>query len=280
FTMMNVFSGMLASSPEQFYQKANLAENIPPEEASAFVYGSFMGLSVTVFNLVPSLTNMLAKSVLPCTAQAWASGNRQQASGYARQVLILTGLAAVPAGCGIFVLSDGILSFLFAGRTAEIQTAVSGLRYLAPGLICLCLAFPVFSLLQAVGREDLPVKVMIPGILVKVFCNMLLIPHFCTAGASISTSLCYFLILILSLFCLKKELGQPLMIAMPLCLQLWGGILCALTARLCYDNLLFFFPQKIAFLISVLSAVLVYVAVLFMTSQKELKKFRIQNQIS
>ena len=272
FTMMKAFSDMLASHPESFYQKASLAKNIPPEDASAFVYGSFMGLSVTVFNLVPALTNMFAKSVLPCTAQAWASGNHKQASGYARQVLILTGLFAVPAGCGIFALPDGILTFLFSGRTAEIQTAVSGLRYLAPGLICLCLAFPVFSLLQAVGRETLPVKIMIPGILVKLLCNLLLIPHLCTAGASVSTSLCYFLILLLSLLCLKKILGQPLSLAKPLFFQFWGGILCAGSARLCYDRLLFLLPQKITFLISVLTAVLIYLLVLCLTSLKEIKE--------
>jgi len=280
FTMMNLFSRMLASSPETFYQKAGLARNIPPEEAAAFVYGSFMGLSVTVFNLVPSLTNMLARGVLPCTAQAWSAGDDRQASAYARQVLILTGLPAVPAGCGIFALSDGILAFLFSGRTAEIQTAVSGLRHLASGMVCLCLAFPVFSLLQAVGRQDLPVKIMLAGILVKILCNLLLIPHLCTAGAALSTSLCYFLILVLSLFSLKKTLGHPLFLGRMLGFQLWGGILCAGTARLCYDKLLFFFPQKITFLISVLTAVLIYLLVLLLTCRKELKEILMQKQIS
>ncbi len=276
FTMMQSFSHMLASSPESFYQKASLAKNIPPEDAAAFVYGSFMGLSVTVFNLVPSLTNMLAKSVLPCTAQAWASGNHRQAALYARQVLVLTGLLAVPAGCGIFALSRGILEFLFSGRTAEIQAAVSGLQFLAPGLIFLCLAFPVFSLLQAVGREDLPVKVMIPGILVKLFCNLFLIPKFCTAGAAISTSLCYALILVLALFFLRKELGEPLFLLKPLFFQLWGGILCAASAWLCYDRSLFYFPQKFAFLLAFLAAVLVYLFVIFLTSQKEMKMILVQ----
>ena len=126
FTMMRIFSKMLSENPENFYQKANLVKTISAEQAVSFVYGSFMGLSVTVFNLVPSLTNMLAKSVLPCTAQAWASGNKKQAADYARQVFIFTGLAAIPAGCGIFALAEGILKFLFSGREAEIQAAVQG----------------------------------------------------------------------------------------------------------------------------------------------------------
>ncbi|MBR1527833.1 MAG: polysaccharide biosynthesis C-terminal domain-containing protein [Oscillospiraceae bacterium] len=271
FTIIRSFSAMLISDPEGFYQKAGLSPSVPAEEAAAFVYGSFMGLSVTVFNLVPSLTNMLAKSVLPCTAQAWSAGNRKQAAAYARQVLILTGLLAVPAGCGIFALSEGILEFLFSGRAAEIQAAVPGLQYLSAGLIFLCLSFPVFSLLQAVGREDLPVKVMLPAILVKLICNIFLIPRFCTAGAAISTGICYGLILILALICLKKELGEPLKIIRPLLCQLWGGFLCAGSAWLCYDRILSYLPQRIAFLIAVLIAVLIYFLALFLISQKEIR---------
>jgi len=278
FTVMKSFSVMLATDTEGFYQKADLAKSIPPEEAAAFVYGSFMGLSVTVFNLVPSLTNMLAKSVLPCTAQAWAAGNRKQAADYARQVLLLTGLVAIPAGCGIFALSEGILQFLFSGRDAEIQAAVSGLQYLSSGLLFLCLSFPVFSLLQAVGREDLPVKVMLPAIILKLICNLLLIPRFCTAGAAISTSLCYGLILVLALFCLKRELGEPLHILSSFLLQLWAGALCAGSAWLCYERCLVHLPQRLAFLIAVLTAVLVYLLALFLTEAKELKMVFMQKQ--
>lgn len=271
FTMMRAFSKMLAENPENFYQKANLVKNIPSEQAAAFVYGSFMGLSVTVFNLVPSLTNMLAKSVLPCTAQAWASGDKKQAADYARQVFILTGLAAIPAGCGIFALAEGILSFLFSGREAEIQAAVSGLKFLSVGLIFLCLTFPVFSLLQAIGREDLPVKVMLPGILIKFLCNLILIPEFCTAGAAISTSLCYGIIFIFALLSLKRELGEPLHLLKPFSFQLWGGILCAGGAWVCYDGIFCNLPQRINFLISLIIAILIYMLVMVLTSWKDLK---------
>ena len=262
-TMMRSFSKMLSENPENFYAKANLIKSVPPEKAVSFVYGSFMGLSVTVFNLVPSLTNMLAKSVLPCTAQAWSAGNRKQTAEYARQVLILTGLLAIPAGCGIFALSEEILKFLFSGREAEIQTAVSGLKYLSFGVTGLCLTFPVFSLLQAIGREDLPVKVMLAGIFIKFLFNLLLIPKFCTVGASLSTGVCYWIILLSALHCLKKELGEPLDVIKPFLLQLWGGLLCAGCAWLCC--------QKAGFVVALLTAVLVYSIFLFLTSWKDLK---------
>lgn len=279
-TVMRCFQNMLSADMAGFYQKACLTAEIPAEQASAFVYGSFMGLSVTVFNLVPSLTNMLAKGVLPCTAQAWSSGNHKLATSYARQVLLLTGLVAIPASCGIFALSKPILSFLFSGRDAEIAVASLGLQWLAPALVFLCLTFPVFSLLQAIGREDLPVKIMLPGIAIKLLCNLLLIPRFCTAGASVSTSLCYAVIFILAIISLRKQLGEPLHMLKPLFAQCWGGILCAGSAWVCYDRLSVHMHQRIAFLIAVLCAILIYLLVLFLTSQKEISSFLIQKSMT
>lgn len=281
-TMMRCFQQMLAEDIPGFYQKACISTEIPVRDAPAFVYGSFMGLSVTVFNLVPSLTNMLAKGVLPCTAQAWSAGDRKSAVNYARQVLILTGLLAIPAGCGIFVLAEPVLEFLFAGRNAEILAASAGLRWLAPALIFLCLTFPAFSLLQAIGREHLPVKIMLVGIVVKILLNFLLIPEFCTAGAAISTSVCYLVILILAMLTLRKALCQKsdgtirenLHLVKPFFSQIWGGILCAGAAWVCYDRLLMHgIHQRIALMLAILCAVFIYMLVIFLSSQEEFRNF-------
>lgn len=264
-TVIRIFNNLLGADRTAFYEGASLAAEIPPSEAAAFVYGSFMGLSVTVFNLVPALTNMFAKGVLPCTAQAWARDDRAEAARYARQVLLLTALAAIPAGCGIFVLPRGILEFLYAGRPDEIAAACDGLRYLAPGLVCLCLAFPVFSLLQAIGRADLPVKIMLFGVAVKLLGNLLLIPVLYTGGAALSTSLCYAVILVLSLLFLRRVLGGSLRITKPIFCIAYSGIMCAAAAWLLYSRLVFRMPQKAALLLAVAAGGAVYLLVLFLS---------------
>ncbi len=271
-TVIRCFNDMIAEDAAAFYEGASLSHDIPPEEAAAFVYGSFMGLSVTVFNLVPSLTNMFAKGVLPCTAQAWARGDRREASGYASQVLVLTGLAAVPAAGGMFVLARGILEFLYAGRPAEIDAACSGLQYLAAGLVFLCLAFPVFSLLQAIGRADLPVKIMAAGVAVKLLGNLLLIPLLYTAGAAVSTSLCYGVILLLALYFLRKELGEPLAVGRSFLCIGYASAMCAATAWLCYSRVLPHLSQRISLLVSVACGGAVYVLILWLSMGKELRE--------
>lgn len=242
-----------------------------PDGDPAFVYGSFMGLAVTVFGLVPSLTNMLAKGVLPCTAQAWAAGDRRAAAGYARQVLLLTGLVCIPAACGIFALSGECLTFLFSGREAEIAVSEQSLRLLMPGLICLCLTFPVFSLMQAIGRADLPVKLMLPGVVVKLAGNLLLIPKLGIGGAAVATSLCYAVILLPSLLLLRRKLGEPLHITGMLAAQGFAGILCAAAAWTASGRLAML-PQRLSFLCAVCAGSLVYALALYLLCGRRLLK--------
>ncbi len=273
-TVMRSLNRLLSADPAAFYAGTALSGSIPPEDAAAFLYGSYMGLSVTVFNLVPALTNMFAKGVLPCTAQAWARGDRRAAADYARQVLLLTGLAAIPAGCGILVLPRAILTFLYADKAAEVAAACDGLQLLAPGMVCLCLAAPVFSLLQAIGRAELPVKVMLPGAAVKLAGNLLLVPQLYTAGAALSTSLSYGVILLLALLALRRELGERLEIGKPSFCIVYAAVMCAGAAWLAYSRLLPHLPQRWSLLAAIACGGCVYLLVLWLSMGKVLKELK------
>ena len=267
-TMQRCFGSMLQEEAVAFYARMQLSRTVPPEDASAFVYGSYMGLAVTVAGLVPNLAGMPAKAVLPCTAQAWEAGDRQAAAGYARQVLSLTLTAAVPAGCGLFVLPAGALQFLFAGRLWEIRAAAAALRYLAPGMVCLCLTVPAFSLLQAAGRADLPVKLMLPGAAVKLCGNLLLLPVMGTAGAALATSLSYGVILVCVLAALQRVFGCRMLQMGELLRMLYGGIVCGAAAWLCYTRLNCLLPQRAAFFAAVVAGVGSYAGVIWATGRK------------
>ncbi len=271
-TVIRSLNDRLNADPAAFYEGTSLSSEVLPKDAAAFVYGSYMGLSVTVFNIVPALTNMFGKGVLPCTAQAWARGERAKAAEYAGQVLVLTAIAAAPAGCGIFALSKGILEFLFAGKTAEIAAACDGLHGLSAGLVFLCLAFPVFSILQAIGKAGIPVKIMLVGTVVKLAGNLLLIPSLYTAGAALSTSLSYAVILVLALLALHRELGEKLHLGKPLLCIVYAALMCGAAAWLAYSRLLPYLPQRPALLAAIAAGGAVYLLVLFLGMGRELKE--------
>ncbi|MBQ8515898.1 MAG: polysaccharide biosynthesis C-terminal domain-containing protein [Ruminococcus sp.] len=182
------------------------------ESFPAFVYGAFTGMALTVFNLIPSVTNMFGRSALPCAARAWAKGRTEALREQVRSVTLATGLLAIPSGVGLFLLADPIMQVLYSGHTEETVIAAEALRALVPGMVCLCLTTPLFSILQGMGRTDLPVKLMLWGVLVKLLGNLLLIPLPATSisGAGLSTSLCYALMLVLAVRGLRRELSGKL----------------------------------------------------------------------
>lgn len=182
------------------------------ETFPAFVYGAFTGMAITVFNLIPSVTNMFGRSVLPCAARAWAKGRTDSLREQVRSVSLAAGMLAVPAGMGLYLLAEPVMNVLYSGHSEEASIAADALRALVTGMVCLCIVSPLFSIMQGMGRADLPVKITLCGVGAKLVCNLILVPMplFAVTGAGISTSLCYALMLVLSLYELRKMLSGGL----------------------------------------------------------------------
>lgn len=227
---LRVLSAAMLRDPLRFGLPASLSAEAASEAAN-FSYGAYSGLAVTVFNLVPSVTNMLGKGVLPAFAGSYARGDRAAMRRHAETVLRRTAFLAVPAGLSVSALSEPILRLLFAARGAEIAAAAAPLRWLGIAVLFAAPAYPLFSMLQAAGFAGDTVTVMLCGAGVKLLGNLLLIPRMGLSGAALSTLLCYLLILLLARRCFTRrtETALPLLrcfLRPGLC-----GLLCACTAQ-------------------------------------------------
>lgn len=129
-----------------------------------------------------------------------------------QSVLFITTLLALPSAGGLFLLAEPIMQLLYSGQETACAIAAESLRALLPGMFFLCLTMPLFSILQGIGRADLPVKYMLPCVAVKLIGNVvfLQIPACSLVGAGIATSLCYALLFGMALHGLQRILGQPL----------------------------------------------------------------------
>ena len=199
-----------------------------------FVYGSFTGIALTVFNLIPSVTNMLGKGVLPCIASAWAAGDKDELRRGTSQAMLTAAVIAVPSAVGIGVLSPQILRILFARQSDEAELCISALRWLMPGMVCLCMSFPVFAMLQGIGKSSSPLKIMLVGTAVKTAGNAAFIPFMGIDGASLSTTLCYAVILGLSLYTYLKAADISVSPAQFFAVG-YAGVLCGAAAYLGAD---------------------------------------------
>ncbi|WP_296690857.1 polysaccharide biosynthesis C-terminal domain-containing protein [Ruminococcus sp.] len=206
-------------------------EGVSAAELPYFIYGSFAGIALTVFNLVPSVTNMLGKGALTCITSAYESKDRKALEYGTSQALLTAAVISVPAAVGIGVLAPEILGFLYPQQSDEAAFCVNSLRWLMAGMVCLCASYPLFSMLQAVGKSSAPLKITLIGTAVKLAGNLIFIPFMGVDGAALSTSLCYGTVLAISLKVYIKAADLHISAA-PFGKVLYSGAMCGGAAYL------------------------------------------------
>ncbi len=236
---------------------------LPADALPNFLYGSYQGLAASLYTLLPTLTSSFGVSALPAVSRAWAAGDTGMASKNAETVLRIALLLTIPAGLGLSVLAEPILLLLYPSRVAEVAVAAPLLRILGIGGICLGIATPVNSMLQAIGRADLPVKLMLAGAAIKLTLNLVLIgqPSVNILGAPIGSLACYVFLAVSSVTLLCKSLSLRPKVGL-LFRPLLAGGLCAATAGLVHQLAVRVLPGPVATLGGIAFGGAVYLAVL------------------
>lgn len=275
-SLLDLVTMMRSLGRLQFYHMDALIERFGETAASAdfpaFVYGSFTGMAVTVFNLVPSVTNMLGKSALPCAAALWAKGDKTETATHTCAVVTAAAAMVLPAAGGLYVLAEPVMELLYRSRPEEAVIAAQALRALLPGMVCLCLTFPLCSILQGIGKAIVPVECMLVGVGVKLVGNITLmrLPQFCVTGAGISTSICYAVMLVLILYSLRHALDQPMHLVKPLIQTGFAAALCTATAYAC-RRWTMAYPSALSLICCVAVGGAVYLAALWLVGRKRMR---------
>lgn len=259
-TVMRSLRVLVKASPWVFSEL--LGSGIAYNDMPNFIYGSFTGLAVTVFNLVPSVTNMFGKSMLPAAAAAKASGDMKRLGECAGGAVLAAALASVPAGLGIAVLAQPVLETLFGGRELEISVCAGAMRVLGAAVPFVCISSAAFAVLQAADRADIPVKLMAVGAAVKLLGNIILtpMPKLGVTGAAISTLLCYIFICVMSVYMLKKYAGFGAKDFLCTNLRIFScGLLCAAGAFFVYSFLSDYGNNVISTAVACLSGAIIYI---------------------
>ena len=229
------------------------------EETATALYGEYT-FGMTLFALPPSFIYPVTVSLVPDIAAALARGDRAAARRSTAAALRLTVLIALPAGAGLSVLAGPILHLLYPAVPATAEAAAYHLTILGIACIFVCLMVATNGVLQAYGREYIPVVTLLCGGALKVVTNYLMVgdPATNVRGAPVSTLYCYGLIVVLNLIAIARCVperpsyfrlfGKPLLITAVM----------ALAARSSYRLLLTVLPNRWAVLPAIIVAALVY----------------------
>lgn len=268
-SVMNRLTLAIENSPEivlGMYTGA-VPAGVGLDRLASYLYGCYSGLAVPVYNLVPALTTTIGVSLLPAVSAAWATHDGAALERNISSSLRLAALIAMPAGLGICVLAEPIMRLLYFAKPMEVSAIAPALRIMGVSAVFVAMTIPVNAILQATGRADLPVKLLLAGGLLKLGLNYTLVavPWLNIQAAPIGTLICYAFVLAVSLSVLIGHTGVRMPAGAVLGKPLFAAICCAASAWAAHGLLSKTFGGTVSTLGSVIIAVIVYIFVVLWT---------------
>ena len=170
------------------------------------LYGAY-NMSVTLYNLPQTFVVAISVSIIPAISTYIAKNNRIKTAETIGSAFRLASMIAFPAGIGFLILSKPILDLLYYSRPEDVVIAAPLLSYLGIAVMFIALVSLSNSVLQAIGKINVPVFTMLIGGVVKIAANYILVgnPDININGAPIGTMCCYGIIAVLNLIVIKRH---------------------------------------------------------------------------
>lgn len=259
-TLQGIYPDLYRANPELFVMK----DGNWSIQTSLFGYYSY---SLTLMMIITALTQVFGTSALPTITSAWISKNKMRLKTSIETVLRTTTFVTIPAGLGLSVLSEPIMNLVYSNLSSTgMQIAAPVLQIMGISVIFIATSTPICSMLQGVGRVDMPLKLLSVGMLIKIVVNYTLvgIPEINIKGAAVGSFIGYMFVCIVGLYQLCKETRIVPNFVTILIKPLFSGILSAVAANVSCNLLSSLIPGKAATIIAILLAVIVYVFAMFL----------------
>ncbi len=272
-TVMDRLSRVMDQAPEVVLAQykgsipADMANNLVPSH----LYGAYTSIAVTIANIIPAVSAGFGVSALPLVSNAWARRSKREVQKSIQTVLRITALFCIPAGIGLSMLAKPVCQ-LFFNKPMGIAIAAPLLQVLGIASIFISLTSALNSLLQAVGRVAVPVRLIIIGGMVKFIINFTFVgmPRINMKAVPYGTLACYMVIVALSLYVIKAVTRVEMNLRQIIVKPLIAAIACGAAAVLAYDFFYTLWPSKYTVLPAVgVGAVVYAVGVLLLRAVKK-----------
>ncbi len=177
-------------------------------EATA-LYGQYT-YALNLFTLPAAFIAPMTISLIPAISAARARRDTASARRHTEAAFRFTALLGLPLGVGLSVLARPLLDLLYPDIPQTAAAAAGHLTVLGIASIFVCIMALTGGLLQAYGKEDVPLWTLLLGGLTKIISNYLLVgnPAIGIRGAAYSTLLCYGLIAVLNLIAVARTVPE------------------------------------------------------------------------
>ena len=168
------------------------------------LYGAYSTMT-TLYNLPAAFITPMSIAVVPAISAAAVRHARGEVGSITESSLRISAVIALPMGAGLAVLAEPIIRMMFPDSNAA---GPAILTYLGIASVFVCISLVSNAILQADGRERLPIVSMLAGGIVKIACNLLLVsrPEINILGAAIGTIACYGVICVLNCIFISRSM--------------------------------------------------------------------------
>ncbi len=176
------------------------------EHAAGVLFGVY-GKVQTLFNLPAAFMTPLTIAIVPAVAGAIARGNHSEAEKTSEDAMRMASVISMPMGVGLAVLSFPIVNVLYPNSN---EAGPGLLSIMGAASFFVCVVLMENAILQASGKEKLPMIALITGSILKIIVNWIIIaiPTVNIYGAPIGTLLGYSCMAIMDYVFIRKALKQ------------------------------------------------------------------------
>ena len=170
------------------------------------LYGVYAKVQ-TLFNLPAAFMTPLTIAIVPAVAGAMARGNKAEAEKTSEDAMRIASVISMPMGVGLAVLSYPIVNVLYPNSN-EAGPGLLSIMGLASFFVCLVLMEN--AILQASGKEKLPMIALVSGSVLKIIINWMIIaiPSVNIYGAPVGTLFGYCCMAVIDYIFIRKALGE------------------------------------------------------------------------
>lgn len=230
-SIMENGNGDILRSIYSFLDEKNFVLNATGEYSiQVYLFGCY-GYALTFLMLVTAVTQAFGQSAMPALTSAWTVKDKTLIKKNINTILKVTLLVTLPAGIGLSVLAQPLLTLLFGVRD-EVIIATSVLQVMGISSIFIATSTPICSMLQAIGRVDMPLKLYTVGMIIKIIINYILvgIPSINIQGAAVGSLVAYLFVSIVGIYIIAKQTGVVPDFNKILLKPLFAAICCGIAA--------------------------------------------------
>lgn len=265
--IQNVLFNLAVSNGGEIVQQyrnmgVDLQNQLESKTIHTALWGCY-GAALPLMQLVTAVTQAFGTAAMPNVASAWTKGDKKELKTSIETVLRLTMLFTLPAGLGLAALAEPIMDLVYASNV-QVVIGAQVLKIMGFTAIVIACVVPLCSMLQGIGRVDLPLKLYASGILIKVATTWMFVSIVPVniQGGSVGSLIAYSFMLTVGMYLLVKHSHVMPDFVSTVIKPLIAAVLCAATAFFTFILFKNLMPMLFATVISVACAGVVYITFL------------------